>query len=103
LVKWWFLFAEQARGKTRTVLAGSTPLVRVEVSCRGVLKDGKVVVRSKGRVLGKARITKGSKTTVPVNTKNLTPGKNRLHVQYLGNKTCLKSARTPLTVTVSAQ
>ena len=86
--------------KTSTLLAGSRPVVSVPVVCRGVLKGGKVVVRKGSKVVGKATIKKGSKASVPVNTKKLAVGKNRLKAQYMGNKACLKSAKTPFTVRV---
>jgi hypothetical protein len=88
---------------TTTVALGSRPTVVVPVECRGVLKGGKVVIRQAGRLVGKAKVTKSDQAKVPITTSKLTVGKNRLKAQYLGNKACLKSAKTPFTLTVTAR
>jgi hypothetical protein len=68
------------------------------------LRGGKVVVRSGGKVVGKATVGGSSLVKVKVATGRLSASKvNRLSVQYLGNGYSAKSYRVGLTLEVRAQ
>jgi hypothetical protein len=85
----------------RGVVKGEPAVVRVRLGSRDWLRGGKVVVRSGGKVVGKATVGGSSLVKVKVATGGLSASKvNRLSVQYLGNGYSTKSYRVGFTLKI---
>jgi hypothetical protein len=85
----------------RGVVKGEPAVVKVRLGSRGWLRGGKVVVRSGGKVVGRATVGGSSSVKVKVATGRLSASKaNRLSVQYLGNGYSSKSYRVGFTLKI---
>jgi hypothetical protein len=87
----------------RGVVKGEPAVVRVRLDSRGWLRGGKMVVRSGGKVVGRATVGGSAVVKVKVATGRLSASKvNRLSVQYLGNGYSAKSYRVGFRLKVRA-